>query len=154
MKFIDASFHRIEYEGNNALTLNGGTQNYKVFIEGYDNIVAYAGDPNDRASGPYFCTANCPCLATNGGCCAIEDNCTKCTPDCRHLPRAGIGQKGYADIAIDGRCPVTEELKEFLQAYCVKEKLFSDGNGWAEQYVPRYDAYEDSQWLFACGYYS
>ena len=154
MKFIDASFHSIEYMGNNALTLNGGTQNYKVFIEGYYNIVSHSGDPNDRASGPYFCTAECPCLATNGGCCAIEANCTKCTPDCRHLPQAGIGQKGYADIAIEGRCPVTEELREFLQAYCVKEKLFSDGNGWAEQYVPRYDAYEDSQWLFACGYYN
>ena len=49
--------------------------------------------------------------------------------------------------------PVTEELKEFLQKYSVNQKLFSDGNGWAEQYVPRYDAYEDSQWLFACGYY-
>ena len=154
MKFIDASFNSIEYMGNNALTLNGGTQNYKVFIEGYYNIVSHSGDPNDRASGPYFCTAECPCLATNGGCCAIEANCTKCTPDCRHLPQAGIGQKGYADIAIEGRCPVTEELREFLQAYCVKEKLFSDGNGWAEQYVPRYDAYEDSQWLFACGYYN
>ena len=153
MKFIDASFHEIEYKGNNALTLNGGTQNYKVFIEGYYNIVSHTGDPNDRASGPYFCTSDCPCLATNGGCCAIEDHCTKCTPDCRHLPSSGIGQRGYADIAIDGRCPVTEELRVFLQAYCVKEKLFSDGNGWAEQYVPRYDAYEDSQWLFACGYY-
>lgn len=153
-KFIDSAFSAIEYQGNNALTLNSGTENYKVFIEGFSNIVNHAADPGSRVSGPYFCVSNCPCLATNGGCCAIEDNCTKCTKDCVQLPKAYIGQKGYADIAIDGRCPVTEELKDFLQKYCVKEKLFSDGNGWAEQYIPRYDAYEDSQWLFACGYYN
>ena len=152
--FIGAAFSSIEYEGNNALTVQGGTENYKVFIEGYQNIIDHVTDPNDRGGGAYFCTSNCPCLATNGGACAIEDNCTKCTKDCVNLPRAGIGQKGYADIAIDGRCPVTAELQDFLQKYCVKEKLFSDGNGWAEQYSPRYDAYEDSQWLFACGYYS
>ena len=144
--FIEESFNLIESHGNKNLTLSSGTENYKLFIEGYNSLIG-----SDVA---YFCSTDCPCYATNGGCCAIEDNCTKCNSDCRHIPKAYKYQRGYADIAVNGRCPVTEELKDFLQKYCVSQKLFSDGNGWAEQYTPRYDAYEDSQWLFACGYYS
>ncbi len=149
-QFIDAAFNEIEYAGNKNLTLSGGTENYKLFIEGFDRLTQGSGEK----VGAYFCLGTCPCAASNGGVCAIEDNCTKCTPDCRHINRRYIGQRGYADIAIEGRCPVTEELKDFLQKYCVSQKLFSDGNGWAEQHLPRYDAYEDSQWLFACGYYT
>ena len=145
-EFIDSPFNTIEAAGNKALTVSSGTENYKLFIEGYSKLVS--------ADTSYFCISSCKCLPDNGGCCAIEDRCTKCTSDCRHINKKYIGQRGYADIAIGGRCPVTEELKEFLQKYCVSQKLFSDGNGWAEQHVPRYDAYEDSQWLFACGYYS
>ena len=148
--FIDSAFNEIEYAGNKALTVSNGTENYKLFIEGYNRLTQGSGEK----VGAYFCVSNCQCLATNGGVCAIEDNCKKCTADCRHIHKRYIGQRGYADIAIGGRCPVTEELKDFLQKYSVSQKLFSDGNGWAEQHVPRYDAYEDSQWLFACGYYS
>lgn len=148
-KFIDAAFNTIEYAGNKNLTLAGGTENYKMFIEGYANMIH-----SDSSRTPYFCVSDCPCYPDNGGCCPVEDNCSKCSSGCRHIPRANMYQKGYADIAINGRCPVTEELKDFLQKYSVSQKLFSDGNGWAESYVPRYDAYEDSQWLFACGYYS
>ncbi len=147
--FIDSAFNTVEYAGNKALTVSSGTENYKLFIEGYDELIVWHGDV-----GPYFCSADCPCFATNGGACTVEDNCKTCAENgCRVLPAKYKGQRGYADIAIAGRCPVTEELKEFLQKYSVNQKLFSDGNGWAEQYVPRYDAYEDSQWLFACGYY-
>jgi len=145
-EFIDSAFNQIEYAGNKALTVSGGTENYKLFIEGYSRLV--------QSDSSYFCLSNCACVPANGGMCAIEDNCQKCTDDCRHIYNKYRGQRGYADIAIEGRCPVTEELKEFLQKYSVNQKLFSDGNGWAEQHVPRYDAYEDSQWLFACGYYS
>ena len=148
--FIDSAFNTVEYAGNKNLTLSQGTENYKLFVEGYAELVIWHGDV-----GPYFCLGDCPCYKTNGGACATEDNCKTCAQNgCNTLPRKYIGQRGYADIAIDGRCPVTEELKQFLQKYSVSQKLFSDGNGWAEQYVPRYDAYEDSQWLFACGYYS
>ena len=145
-EFIDTAFNEIEYAGNRALTVSGGTENYKLFIEGYNRLTA--------AGTSYFCISTCKCLPDNGGCCPIEDRCMQCTSDCRHINSRYIGQRGYADIAINGRCPVTEELKDFLQKYCVSQKLFSDGNGWAEQHTPRYDAYEDSQWLFACGYYS
>lgn len=144
--FIDTAFNTVEYVGNKALTVSGGTENYKLFIEGYSRLV--------QADSSYFCIGSCQCLPDNGGMCPIEDNCKKCTDDCRHINARYEGQRGYADIAIEGRCPVTEELKSFLQKYSVNQKLFSDGNGWAEQHEPRYDAYEDSQWLFACGYYS
>lgn len=145
-EFIDKAFNVVEYEGNKNLTLSQGTENYKLFIEGYNKLIS------DGVS--YFCIKDCPCVSSNGGCCTVEDNCKKCTEDCRHIKSKYKYQKGYADIAIDGRCPVTEELKDFLQKFSVSQKLFSDGNGWAEQHLPRYDAYENSQWLFACGYYS
>ena len=144
--FIDSAFNTIEAAGNKNLTVSNGTENYKLFIEGYSALV--------KDDVWYFCIKDCPCRETNGGCCPVENRCTKCTPSCRHIPAKYVGQRGYADIAIEGRCPVTEELKEFLQKYSVSQKLFSDGNGWAEQSSPRYDAYEDSQWLFACGYYT
>lgn len=158
--FIDTAFSKLESRGNNALTLSNSTENYKIFIEGYYNIVGANGSGSDqstpggdRVTGYYFCTSDCPCVATNGGACAIEDNCTRCTANCRNIPRAAIGQRGYADIAIDGYCPVTEELKEFLQKYCLKETIFNDGNGRAEQHDPRYYASHESMWLFACGYF-
>ncbi len=62
----------------------------------------------------------------------------------------------YAAYAADGRYPVTEELKEFLQAYAIAAGLFMDGNGYLEKDEngnPLFSASEKSQWLFACGYY-
>lgn len=69
-----------------------------------------------------------------------------------------IGDKDYGNFIsvyaahcnTDGVYPVTKELKDFLQGYAVKNALFMDGRGWAEYW---YDAAEDDQWLFACGYY-
>lgn len=64
------------------------------------------------------------------------------------------GANGYgAHCNGDGVYPVTEELKEFLQTYAVSERYFNDGNGWAETYA-NYNSDEDSQWMFACGYYA
>ncbi len=153
--FLDTALNMVEYAGNKALTVSSGTENYKLFIEGYNELIKSHGDV-----GPYFCVDTCACYATNGGACATEDNCQTCFANgCRTLPRRYIGQRGYADIAIDGRCPVTEELKDFLQKFASSQKYFSDGNGWIDgddptRTVPRYHAYEDSQWLFACMYYT
>ena len=63
--------------------------------------------------------------------------------------------KGYADyVNADGVAPVTPELKEFLQSFSITRGYFADGEGWAETNPNvSVDAYEDSQWLFACGYY-
>lgn len=64
------------------------------------------------------------------------------------------GENGYgAHCNGDGVYPVTEELKNFLQAYSVSQRYFNDGNGWAETEA-KYNSDEDSQWMFACGYYA
>ncbi len=153
-----SAFNIVEYNGNKALTLSEGKENYKLFIEGYQQLAhIYPG-----ANGAYFCHSDCPCFIAfnngqpnnNGGMCAIEDNCKKCKEGCRHISAVDRYQRGYSDICFfDGRAPVTEELKVFLQKYSESQRLFSDGNGWVENYDPRHDAYEDSQWLFACGFY-
>ncbi|MDE6001523.1 MAG: hypothetical protein K2G96_04295 [Clostridia bacterium] len=53
----------------------------------------------------------------------------------------------------DGCYPVTAELKEFLQNFAISQRYFMDGRGWAES-IMGFKASEDSQWLFACGYYT
>ena len=61
--------------------------------------------------------------------------------------------KTYAEYCNgDGAHPVTQELKEFLQAYAINVSLFADGEGMAELYYHLIAA-EDDMWLFACGYY-
>ena len=66
-----------------------------------------------------------------------------------------MGKEGYADWCnADGVVPVTEELAEFLQKFAISQRYFADGDGWVETNSRKsIDAYEDSQWLFACGYY-
>ncbi len=88
-------------------------------------------------------------LQTEGGFC--DKSCTKCNDSCFRLPEENKFQMGYANICVDGRAPVTEELKEFLQKLSESERYFADGMGWIEG--QGYTAFEDSQWLFACGYY-
>lgn len=64
------------------------------------------------------------------------------------------GANGYgAHCNADGVYPVTEELKVFLQTFSVTQRYFNDGNGWAE-IEAKYNSDEDSQWMFACGYYA
>ena len=61
---------------------------------------------------------------------------------------------GYATIVnSDGAAPVTEELMDFLQKYAINQAMFMDGDGWAERAENPYQAAEEYQWLFACGYY-
>ena len=52
----------------------------------------------------------------------------------------------------DGAHPVTQELREFLQAYATSQSIFCDGEGLAEIYY-NLSATEEDMWLFACGYY-
>lgn len=51
----------------------------------------------------------------------------------------------------DGCYPLNEELKTFVQDYSVKDLLFRDGMGYAEELGYKSD--EDSQFLCMCGYY-
>ena len=146
-RFIDKAFTEIEYEGNKFLTVNGGTQNYKFFIEGIKNMGAWCVN---HAQNQVFC----PCLDTCGGACAY--GCENCHPQCTNMPLEAINsQGGYADYTNqDGVYGVTAELKEFLQQYSTSQLLFMDGNGWVET-NPDIHIYatEEDQWLFACGYY-
>lgn len=57
----------------------------------------------------------------------------------------------------DGVYPVTEEFKNFLMDYANAQLLFNDGNGFAESSNsggPGYNSSLESQWLFACGFYT
>ena len=117
----------MEYRGNKALTVNGGTENYKLFIEGYAALIK---DPPQMEIGPYFCVTECPCrrLGTCDGACL--EGCTECSPDCRPCPEEGMGTRGYAGYCNEiGVVPVTPELKDFLQKFSISQKLYCDGNG-------------------------
>ena len=62
--------------------------------------------------------------------------------------------KTYAShVNGDGCYPVNEELKTFLQIFAVSQAYFLDGKGLAELFA-RYNADEDSQWMYACGFYA
>lgn len=141
-RFVDASFTTIESHGNKALTVNGGTENYKHFIEGFAALV----------SSDYYCVPECPCKkkTDHPGACALE--CKECHVNCNNCPEDMIGKEGYnAWCNSDGVAPVTAELADFLQKFSIAQRYFADGEGWAERNGTY--AYEDSQWLFACGYY-
>lgn len=154
--FTDAPFTHIEDAGNKALTVSSGTENYKLFIQGYYDLIVDPGANNPQATtGPYLCNRYCPCrtsMSCDGGCVI---GCTKCLADCRQVPAEAKGCIGYAGVVnSDGLAPVTQELKDFLQKFAISQVYFRDGNGWAEiQSEPPYFAGEDDQWLFACCYY-
>ena len=158
-RFMDTPFTTVEMRGNKALTVSKGTENYKLFIEGFGGLVV--DPPGDN--GPYFCVTNCPCRENNqcesaklgfaNGACS--DACEECHVDCRRCPTEAFGMAGYGDYCnSDGVTAVTEELKQFLQKYSVNQLLFFDGNGFVET-NPAVSVYaaEEDQWLFACGYY-
>ncbi len=163
-RFMGEPFTTLEYQGNKALTLENGTQNYKLFIEGYAYLNSYtlsATNPNGKP--PYFCTLDCPCRLSNtcssvgitGSSGACITGCEKCHQDCRNISAEAIGHKGYGNYTnSDGCYAVTAELKDFLQKYSISQLLFFDGNGFVEtNQTIRVYAEEDDQWLFACGYY-
>ena len=149
-RFLDP-LTTIEDAGNKALTIDG--YNYKLFIEGYNSLV----------SKGYYCvyqpTYNvwCPChVDLNGkpiaGSCF--EGCATCNPECRPCPPEQKGVLGYAGLANrDGACPVTDELQQFLLKFSRQQRLYNDGNGWAETGATSIDSTHDAQWLFACGYY-
>ena len=118
---LDTAFNAIEYKGNRALLVNGGTEYYKLFVEGY----AGAQQMSNQTYG--------------GG---------------MDLAEEYIDTFGYADfVNSDGAVPVNKEIHDFLYKYATSQVLFMDGDGWAETGEPPYEATENDQWLFACGYY-
>ncbi len=140
-EYLGESLTHIEDAGNNALTVNGGTENYRQFIKGFAAV----------AEKGFYCTFNCPCHS-DGSPLACLEGCETCTPHCRPCPEELMGKDGYAQWCNgDGVVPVTKELKEFLQKFAVSGGYFADGEGHVDQ--TGVYAYEDAQWLFACGYY-
>lgn len=53
----------------------------------------------------------------------------------------------------DGCYPVNKEIKDFLQSFAVSRRYFNDGNGEAE-FFAGYNSDEESQWMYACGFYA
>ena len=147
--YLDRSLSTIELAGNNALTVSNGTENYKQFIEGFEAV----------ASGGYYCVGTCPChkdsMDDEGNVnapIACLPSCTNCSSLCTKCPEELMGKEGYAQKCnSDGVVPVTEELKDFLQKFAIQRQYFADGEGHVDRNGVY--AYEDSQWLFACGYY-
>ncbi len=148
--FLDRGLSTIEYAGNKNLTV--GDYNYKHFIEGYTALSRRSSAFND---GSYYCSKFCPCHAGQDYDMVCPDTCPDCNGDCRTCPEELIGNEGYFGYCnSDGVAPVTEELKEFLQLFSESQRYFADGEGWIENNgTLNIDAYEDSQWLWACGYY-
>lgn len=143
-RFLDSPLTNIEDVGNSALTVNG-TDNHKLFIEGWKSL----------ADKGYYCVSNCPCHE-DGSIRACLPGCERCNKACQPCPAEQMGQEGYAAWCNDdGVAPVTEELAKFLQDFSITQRYFADGDGWVENNgFLNIDAYEDSQWLFACGYYA
>ena len=148
-EYLNLPFILIESQGSNYLTVESGTQNYKQFIEGW----------NRMASEGYYCVTTCPChfgepLGTPMAC---PPSCTECSPQCSRCPDELMGGEGYSDWCNDdGVVPVTPELADFLQKLAVQHQYFADGEGMidnTDKNKSAVHAYEDSQWLFACGYY-
>ncbi len=139
--YLEVALTHIEDAGNNALVVNGGTENYRQFIKGFAAV----------ADKGYYCTFNCTCH-DDGSPLACLAGCPTCTPHCQPCPEELMGKKGYAELCnADGVAPVTPELKEFLQKFSIQGGYFADGEGHVDSRGVY--AYEDSQWLFACGYY-
>ncbi|MBQ9773742.1 MAG: hypothetical protein IJW30_03670 [Clostridia bacterium] len=123
-RFIDRAFNMIEQE-NKALTISNGTECYKLFIEGWGGLEKVGYDTSWQAG----------------------------LTQTELMAYRSCG--GYSSIAnADGRCPVTQELKDFLQKFSISQLYFRDGEGYVETDPETpVDAFEEDQWLFACGYY-
>ncbi len=111
-------------QDNKALTVSA-TECYKLFIEGWSGLESVGYDTSWQV-----------------GLTAAELD----------QYRAAKSYGAYSNI--DGRAPVTEELKTFLQKFSTSQLLFMDGDGWVETNPDvSVDSFEEDQWLFACGYY-
>ncbi len=150
-RYTDLPFNHIEDPGNASLTVNK-IYNHKLYIQGFADLII---DPPALEVGPYLCTSDCYCResGTCVGACML--GCDRCGSYCRNVDDSGMYALGLVELSnSQGYYPVTQTLKDFLQAFCISQRYFADGNGWVEtnEDYPVY-ALEDDQWLFACVYY-
>ena len=143
-RYLDRSFTKVEEAGNSALMVNG-IYNYRLFIKGFATM----------AKEGYYCSTECPCYKLPDSLHACLPGCEDCLDECTPATAEEMAVGGYASLVNgDGVAPVTREIREFLQGFAITQRYFADGEGWVESNsVNPIDAYEDSQWLFACGYY-
>ncbi len=140
--------------------ISAGGMDYRHFIEGYTALATNQKRGEDYV-GSYYCDANCPChkMPDDQGKWACPRSCKQCLSSCAGCPDELMYNEGYQSIAnSQGYVPVTQELREFLEAYANSNKtaLFNDGVGLMETGGLGgriFRAVGESAWLFACGYY-
>lgn len=150
-RFLDP-LNTVEDAGNKNLTI--GDINYKLFVEGFSSCVSKGYFCVSDSFGGVYCSCqdSLKCVLDLGTACL--EGCEKCHPQCRNVTEEQLNAIGYADVAnAQGAVPVTAELQAFLQKYSVSQRLYNDGNGWAESGTVQVNSTHDDQWLFACGYY-
>ena len=106
--------------------------------------------PENNIRTVQTCRYDClECAIQGGGCYG------GCSCDCENkvnLPTQLLGYTSFTNS--DGGYAVTEELKQFLQAFSIQQLLFFDGDGYAETNpTVSVHAKEEDQWLFDCYYY-
>lgn len=90
----------------------------------------------------------------------LEDEKKFVTYNYEKFIRNSSSPLGYgATCNKDGCCYVTEELKEFLQAFAEGNQLWTDGvelraGAMGTPEANKYIAKQDALWLFACGFYT
>lgn len=140
---------------------------YRMFLRGFESLAEYRLVDVDffgnQIWGSELCSGNCTCAHQELSCSlsnqstvkiyACLDGCEQCNEECITVSQELWGLVGYCEGAnSDGCYPITEELKDFLQAWAEGQNLFCDGSGELE--LQGYDADQDSMWLWAAGYYS
>ena len=139
--YMPAAFSEIDTLGYGTLTKVMSKYNYKIFIEGI----------KAAAEQGYYCVSNCPCH-TDGSLAVCVNGCENCVSTCTTCPESYLSVEGYVSLCnADGVAPVTPEVALFLQRMAIGQRYFADGDGFIDS--QNVDAYEDSQWLYACGYY-
>lgn len=135
---LELPFTAIEYQGNKALTVD---DNYDKFYK--KTPPKYGSDKDPHYINYKVFIEGYAGIAKNEG----------AFPGISAQYAEYKGVYGYADFCNgDGVYPVNKELMRFLQGYATNQRLFMDGNGWAEAGLKLMSAEED-QWMFACGYY-
>ena len=138
----------------------GGVTNGSGLLEGKnfkyneETKVWHVYDPETDTFGPKLCAKiTAPCAYYEESLNMIESHGNKnLTVSNSTENYKQFIEVSYASICnADGVCYVTMELMEFLQKFSVSQRLFFDGNGFVES--TGVFAYEEDQWLFACGYY-
>ena len=114
------------------------------------NLLVEAGKPGSSIQTVTVCRYDCMDCAVRGSGCYGG-----CICECENklqMPQQLLGYQYFTNN--DGGYAVTEEIKTFLQAFSIQQRLFADGDGLVETHdITPVNAAEDSQWLFACYYY-